>query len=75
MTNYNVLLEQKFVLLRNRERGVELMTKNEHELIDLIRTSDNPQQAVMTAIDIICQYIVQHGSSPTQQAVDPPGSP
>lgn len=33
------------------------MTNNEQELIDIIRTSNNPQQAVITAIDIICQYI------------------
>lgn len=33
------------------------MTRNEYELMYLIRTNDNPQQALMTAIDIICQYI------------------
>ena len=33
------------------------MTKNEQELIDIIRASDNPQQAMITAIDIMCQYI------------------
>ena len=51
------------------------MTKNEQELIDLIRNNDNPQQAVMTAIDIICQYIRQHGSLRVPPAADPPGSP
>ena len=50
------------------------MTKNEQELINIIRTSDNPQQATMIAIDIICQYIKQHGSSPRPPAADPPGS-
>ena len=35
------------------------MTKNDQELLDLIRNSDNPQQAMVTAIDIICQYIKQ----------------
>lgn len=38
------------------------MTKNEYELMYLIRTNDNPEKAVLTAIDIICQYIKQHGS-------------
>ena len=50
------------------------MTKNEQELLDIIRTSENPQQAMLTAIDIICQYIKQRGSSPIQQAADPPVS-
>ena len=35
------------------------MTKNEYELMYLIRTNENPQQAMLTAIDIICQYIKQ----------------
>ena len=33
------------------------MTQNEKELLDIIRTYDNPQQAMITAIDIMCQYI------------------
>lgn len=43
------------------------MTKNEQELIDIIRTSEDPQKAMVTAIDIICQYIAQNcnkGASP-----------
>ena len=51
------------------------MTNNEQELIDIIRKSEDPQQAVITAIEIICQYIKQHGSLPAQPAADPPGSP
>ena len=50
------------------------MTKNEQELLDIIRTSDNPQQAMMTTLDIICQYIKQHGSLREQPAADPPVS-
>ena len=50
------------------------MNKNELELLNIIRTSDNPQQATLIAIDIICQYIKQHGSSPRQQVADPPVS-
>lgn len=38
------------------------MTKNEQELIDIIRSSDNPAQAMVTAIDIIYQYIIDHRS-------------
>ena len=55
---------------RNHERGKELMTKNELELIDLIRTNDNPQKAVVTAIDIICRYIKQRESSQEPPAAD-----
>ena len=39
------------------------MTRNEYELMYLIRTNENPQQALMTAIDIICQYIKQGGNN------------
>jgi hypothetical protein len=46
------------------------MTKNEQELLDIIRTNDNPQRALMTAIDIICQYIKQHESSQEPSAAD-----
>ena len=73
-SNYNLLLEHLFEMRRNPERGVELMTRNEYELMYLIRTNDNPQKAVMTAIDIICQYITQHGSSQAQLAADQPES-
>ena len=55
-------------------KGTGTMTKNELELLNIIRTSDNPQQATMIAIDIICQYIRQHGSSPRPPAADPPVS-
>ena len=46
------------------------MTRNEYELMYLIRTNDNPQKALLTAIDIICQYIAQLGSLPEQPAAD-----
>lgn len=46
------------------------MTKNEYELMYLIRTNDNPEKALMTAIDIICQYIKQPLSSPKPSAAD-----
>ena len=46
------------------------MTRNEYELLYLIRTNENPEQALMTAIDIICQYIKQHGSLREPPAAD-----
>lgn len=39
------------------------MTQNEQELIDLIRSNKDPQNAMMVAIDIICQYLKQRESS------------
>ena len=50
------------------------MTKNEQELLDIIRTSEDPHKAMITAIQIICHYIEQHGSSPIPPAADPPVS-
>lgn len=69
-----LFLEQMFAVQRNCERGEELMTKNEQELMDMIRNSEDPQQALMTAVDIICCYLAQLGSSLAQQAVDRPES-
>jgi hypothetical protein len=50
------------------------MTRNEYELMYLIRTNENPQKALLTAIDIICQYITPRGSSREPSAADPPVS-
>ena len=56
-------------------KGTGTMTKNEQELLDIIRSSDNRMQAMITAIEIIFQYIKQHESSPELPAADPPVSP
>lgn len=39
------------------------MSKNEIELINMIRENDNPGQALMAAATIILGYLKQHGSS------------
>ena len=57
------------------ERGDELMTKNEQELLNIIRTSDDKHKAMVTAIEIICRYITQHGSLQEPPAADLQGSP
>lgn len=44
------------------------MTTNEMELINIIRENDNPEQALLTAIDIILLNLVQHESYPTPSA-------
>ena len=38
------------------------MTKNEKELIDLIRENENPEQALLTAVLIIGQFLERSGS-------------
>lgn len=38
------------------------MTNNELELLNIIRESDNPEQAIMIAIDVILSYLEQHES-------------
>lgn len=39
------------------------MTNNERELLKLIRENDNPEQALMTATNIIISFLKQHESS------------
>ena len=51
------------------------MTKNEQELLNIIRSSEDKQKAMVTAIEIICRYIEQHGSLQEPPAADLQGSP
>ena len=46
------------------------MTANEIELINIIRENDNPEQALVTAVDIILLHLALHGSSEVQAVVD-----
>jgi hypothetical protein len=45
------------------------VSKNEVELINMIRENDNPEEALMTAALIILGFLEQHGSSEEQAAV------
>ena len=38
------------------------MTANEKELINLIRENDHPEEALVTAVEIILSYLEQHES-------------
>ena len=38
------------------------MTDKEKELIGLIRESDDPEQAIVTAVEIILSFLKQHES-------------
>jgi hypothetical protein len=37
------------------------MTENERELINLIRESDNPQQALATAMELMIDFLKSYG--------------
>lgn len=39
------------------------MTKNEKELLDLVRGSNDPERALVTAVQIITEFVKQLGSS------------
>lgn len=45
------------------------MTENERELIKLIRENDNPQQALVTAVDVITSFLKQQKSFEGQAVV------
>ena len=45
------------------------MTENESKLIQLIRENDNPDKALITAIDTILLFFTQQRSSEEQAAV------
>ena len=47
------------------------MTSNELELLGIIRNHDNPQQAIVIAIDTITSFLKQLESSQAPNAVDP----
>ena len=38
------------------------MTENEQTLINLIRENDNPEEALLTAVDIITSFLERHES-------------
>ena len=44
------------------------MTKNERDLLNLIRENENPEQAFKTAVAVICGYLAHHVSSQAQVA-------
>lgn len=49
------------------------MSKNEMELIGLIREHDEPEKAMMIAVDIITSFLQRRGSSEAQAVACPPG--
>jgi len=55
----NNSIELKSLYYTHYLKGEAPMTKNEIELINIIRENDNPEQALQTAIDIILLSLVQ----------------
>ena len=50
------------------------MTQNELDLLNLIHASNNPEQALLVAVEIICHYIEPPLSCLTPAAADLPVS-
>lgn len=48
------------------------MTDNEIKLLNIIRENKNPEQALVTAIEIILSYLNHHESSESKLSVDFP---
>ena len=47
------------------------MTANELTLINLVRDSENPEQALNIAVSVILDFLKQHGSSEEQVVACP----
>lgn len=45
------------------------MTENEIKLLEMIRKNDNPEQALLTAVKVIVDYLNRHGSSESISSV------
>lgn len=45
------------------------MTNQELELLELIRNNEDPEQALITAFNIILDYLKQHESSEARDSV------
>ena len=62
-----MILEQMFAY-RYHEGDKKMLRKNEEELFEIIRENDKPEQAVMTAIEVILEYLRQPESFEAQAA-------
>lgn len=47
------------------------MTVNEKELLNIIRSTNNPEQALLTAAQIILEFLLQYGSDQGHTPGDP----
>jgi hypothetical protein len=68
-----IFLEQAFGIVI-MGRGFEIMTKNEEELIALIRENDKPEMVASYMLSLFLDYLRTHGPSQEKLAADPLGS-
>ena len=59
--SYKLKMERMFAILKVRE-GDFFMSNREIELIKLIREHDDPEGALVTAANIILDFLAQHES-------------
>lgn len=52
-----IISEQRFVYATESEKGNGTMSENELVLINMIRESEDPKKAMVTAIEVICQFV------------------
>ena len=52
-----IIFKQMFVYDTESRKGNGTMSENELELIKIIRESEDPAKAMVTAVEVICQYI------------------
>lgn len=48
------------------------MPENEHELIEMIRKNDNPEQALLVAVEVIIGFLNHHESTELRSPVVSP---
>ena len=48
------------------------MTKNEIELIEMIKNNNDPEQALLVAIRVIVDFLNHHESTESESSVDSP---
>ena len=58
-----------YIRIVDYEGGIKIMTDYKTELIRLILTNDNIEQAIMTASVIISDFLTQHELGQEQAAV------
>lgn len=64
-----IILEHPFDIVIVIMRGTyKMLRENEEELLRIIRENDNPEQAVLTAIEVILGYLRQPESFEAQAA-------
>lgn len=70
LLNWYSVVEHKFDIAVYT-KGVCIMTENELKLLRMIREHDDPEQALVIALEVITSFLGQHGSSEEPDAVCP----